>query len=137
MLYIIDMENTPTTKAKVLIIEDDKFFVDLLAKHLSQAGFSVLFANDGKSGLAIIKTEKPAVVLLDVLLPETDGFEVLSELKADDSTKNIPVILLSNLGSKENLEKSQKLGAYNFMIKATVSLDQIIKETNRAISGAK
>ena len=131
------MENTLGTKAKVLIIEDDKFFIDLLAKRLSQAGFSVLFANDGKSGLTIIKTEKPAAVLLDVLLPETDGFEVLSQIKADESTKSIPVILLSNLGSKENLEKSQKFGAFNFMIKATVSLDQIIKETNRAIATAR
>ncbi|MFA6536643.1 MAG: response regulator [Candidatus Paceibacterota bacterium] len=131
------MENTPAAKAKVLIIEDDKFFIDLLAKRLSQAGFAVLFANDGKSGIAIIKTEKPAVVLLDVLLPETDGFEVLSQIKADESTKAIPVILLSNLGSKENLEKSQKFGAYNFMIKATVSLDQIIKEATKAISSIK
>jgi len=131
------MENNASVQNKVLIVEDDKFFIDLLAKHLSQAGMVVLFANNGKDGLMLAKSERPSVILLDVLLPETDGFEMLTQVKTDENIKNTPVILLSNLGSKENLEKSKQLGAYNFMIKATVSLDQIIKEAQKAIASVK
>jgi len=131
------MDNPTTERPKVLIVEDDRFFIDLLAKHLSQANFAVLFANTGEEALQMIKTEIPTVVLLDILLPQIDGFDVLTQMKADERTKDVPVILLSNLGSKENLERSKQLGAYNFLIKATVSLDQIIKETQKAISETK
>jgi len=119
-----------------MIVEDDKFFMDLLAKRLSASGLSVIHAHNGEEAISLNQSEKPSVILLDVLLPEKDGFAVLAELKGNESSKGTPVILLSNLGSKENLEKAKALKAYNFLIKATVSLDQVMKETMAALSGA-
>lgn len=102
------MDNiSPLSGKKVMIVEDDKFFMDLLAKRLSASGLSVIHAHSGDEALSLTQSQKPEAILLDVLLPEKDGFAVLTELKNNESTKNIPVIMLSNLGSKENLEKQK------------------------------
>jgi DNA-binding response OmpR family regulator len=113
---------------KILIVEDDKFLRDLCLKKLEKNGFKVSTAFDGEEGLKKIKEEKPALILLDIVLPGLSGFEVLKQIKADPQTDSIPVIILSNLGQKEGIEKGTKLGAEDYIIKADNTPNEIIEK---------
>ena len=94
----------------------------------------VLFhASNGEEAVKIFETETPDVVLLDILLPGIDGFEILKKIRANEKTKNTPVIILSNLGQKTDLEKGKELGATKFLIKATVNLDEIVGEIKKTL----
>jgi len=115
----------------VLIIEDDAFLRSLISKKLSSNGFAPLEAVDGETGLEKIKKEKPDLILLDLLLPTINGFEVLSEIKENPSTAPIPVIILSNLGGKEDVEKGLKLGASDYLIKAQFTPEEIIVKVKK------
>jgi DNA-binding response OmpR family regulator len=112
-------------KKNILIIEDDEFFRELITKKLFSDGFKVTEAGDGKKGILKVKESKPDLILLDLLLPDIDGFEVLSTVKEDSETASIPVVILSNLSSKEDIEKGLKLGASDFLIKSQVASDEI------------
>lgn len=105
-------------KVKVLIVDDDAFLSGIYATKLELEGFEVVSARDGEEGLKTAMKEKPALILLDVLMPKLDGFEVLKRLKADAETKSIPVIMLTNLGQKEDIEKGIQDGAADYLIKA-------------------
>lgn len=115
-------------KKKVLIIEDDKFLRELLIRKLSGDGFDVKNAIDAEAAFAILAVaeNKPNVILCDLILPGIDGFEILRRVKADPRTASIPVIVLSNLGQKEDLDKAVALGARDFMVKANFTLDEIV-----------
>jgi len=113
-------------KKNILIIEDDEFFRELISKKLISSGFKITEAIDGKTGLLRVKESKPDLILLDILLPGIDGFEVLSTLKEDSGTLSIPVIILSNLSSKEDVDKGLKLGASDFLIKSQVDSEEVI-----------
>jgi len=110
----------------ILIIEDDGFLRGLLKKKLSSYGFNVSEAVDGDKGIKKIKEEKPNLILLDLLLPTTDGFEVLTKMKEDPVTSSMPVIVLSNLGQKEDIDKALSLGATDYLIKAQSTPDDIV-----------
>jgi DNA-binding response OmpR family regulator len=112
----------------ILIIEDDEFFRDLLNKKLSTNDFKVLEEMDGESGVAKIKEIKPDLVLLDLLLPNMDGFEVLMKVKADPSVAKTPIIVLSNLGQQEDIDRAMKLGASDYLIKSQLDIDQVIEK---------
>jgi DNA-binding response OmpR family regulator len=103
---------------KILIVEDDKFLRELIARKLTDEGFDIVEAVDGEDGIKKIKETKPDLVLLDLILPSIDGFEVLSRVKGDASLTSIPIIILSNLGQKEEVEKGLDLGAVDYLIKA-------------------
>ncbi|MEK7063172.1 MAG: response regulator [Patescibacteria group bacterium] len=103
---------------RVLYIEDEKFFATTVDKVLTQAGYSVQLSADGEAGVKVAREWKPDLILLDLLLPKIDGFEVLKQLKADLSTKPIPVVVLSNLNSEADVKKATDLGAKNFFVKA-------------------
>ena len=103
---------------RVLYIEDEKFFADTVDKMFTAAGYTVQLASDGTEGIKIVREWKPDIVLLDLLLPKTDGYEVLKQLKADLGTKAIPVIVLSNLGSEDDVKKATEMGALHFFVKA-------------------
>lgn len=118
---------------KILIIEDDEFFRELIAKKLKSSGFGVFEAIDGQKGIEKAKEIKPDLVLLDLLLPNVDGFEVLTTLKQNTETLSIPVIILSNLDSKEDIEKGLKSGASDFMIKSQFDLDEVIEKIKSLI----
>ena len=109
----------------ILIIEDDEFFRELLSKNIVSGGFGILGAIDGQKGIDKAKESKPDLILLDLLLPSMDGFEVLAALKKDPETSSIPVIILSNLSSKEEIEKGLKLGASDFLIKSQFASEEI------------
>ncbi len=102
----------------ILIIEDDPFLREIYTTKLTQKGFRPEIAVDGKSGMAKIKKGKPDLILLDIILPKTDGFEILKEVKATPNLKKIPIILLTNLGQKNEIEKGLALGAEEYIIKA-------------------
>jgi len=113
---------------KILLIEDDKFLRELMVKKLLTMDYDVTSAVDGESGLSMIKEVKPDVVLLDLILPGINGFEVLEKAKQDPEIADIPVIILSNLGQKEDIERGQKLGAADFMIKAHFTPQEVVNK---------
>ncbi len=126
----------PDKKVKVLIVDDDAFLSGIYATKLELDGFEVVTARDGEEGLKAAMREKPDLILLDVLMPKLDGFEVLKRLKADAETKPIPVIMLTNLGQKEDIEKGLQDGAVDYLIKAhfvpAEAVDKIKKVLNMA-----
>lgn len=114
-------------KKKVFIVEDDEFLRSLNAKKLEDAGYAVSVAVDGVSAIQMIPAEKPNLIFLDLLLPgDKDGFDVLQEVKANSTTKDIPVIVFSNLGQTEDIEKAKSLGASDFLVKANFTLDDVV-----------
>lgn len=118
---------------KVTIVEDDKLLADLLTKKLVAAGCALSHAIDGSEALNVVKRQIPDIIILDILLPGMDGFEVLKVLKSDETLKHIPVLLLSNLGQDKDVEKGRDLGAASFLVKATVSLDEILDEMKKIL----
>jgi len=113
---------------KILIIEDDKFLRELISRKLLRAGYNVSGAIDGEEGLKKIKDEKPDLVLLDLILPSMDGFEVLARAKADPATSQIPIVILSNLGQKEDTERGFENGAVDYLVKAHLTPAEIIEK---------
>jgi DNA-binding response OmpR family regulator len=113
---------------KILIIEDDEFLRQLISKKISSEGFEVSSAIDGTDGIEKVKNEMPDLILLDLLLPTTDGYEVLSKIKADKATSSIPVIILSNLGQQDEINKGMKLGAIDFLVKAQLTPEEIVEK---------
>ncbi|HXK32215.1 MAG TPA: response regulator [Candidatus Paceibacterota bacterium] len=118
---------------KILIVEDDKFLRDLISQKLLKESFDIAQAVDGEDGIKKIKEEHPDLILLDLILPGIDGFEVLTQMKADPSIASIPVIILSNLGQKEDIEKGLKLGANDFLIKAHFTPGEIIEKIKNVL----
>ena len=114
--------------AKILIIEDDKFLRELIVRKLSQENFDVVEAIDGEEGIKKIKETIPDLLLLDLILPGIDGFEVLSKIKEEPATASIPVIILSNLGQREDIERGLKLGAVDYLVKAHFTPNEIIEK---------
>lgn len=121
-------------KKKILLIEDDKFLRKVIVHKLITEGYEVVQAIDGEKGIVAAKEEKPDLILLDLVLPEIDGFEVLAILKKDKETFNIPVIVLSNLGEKENVEKGLKMGATDYLIKARLEPSEIAERVERILN---
>ena len=113
---------------KILIIEDDRFLRDLIQQKLTREGFTTIPAIDGEEGIKILKEQKPHLVLLDLILPGMDGFEVLRKIKSDPMTATTPVIVLSNLGQKEDMDRAMKAGAEDFMVKAHFTPTEIISK---------
>ena len=112
----------------ILIIEDDKFLRELVIRKLIKEGYETSEAVDGEEGIKKIKEEKPDLILLDLILPGIDGFEVLSKMREDPALAQIPVIILSNLGQKDDVEKGLKMGAIDYLIKAHFTPGEIIEK---------
>ncbi|MEK7460096.1 MAG: response regulator [Patescibacteria group bacterium] len=121
-------------KTFILVVEDDKFLRELLVRKLDGEGFDVKNAINAEAAYEILKERTPKIILLDLILPGIDGFEILAHIKADSKTKDVPVLVLSNLGQKEDLEKAKTLGAKDFMVKANFTLDEILVKV-RSIVG--
>jgi len=124
---IVDPEKQGSSK-KILIVEDDKFLRELISRKLLSEGYNIVEAVDGEEGIRKIKEEKPDLILLDLILPGADGFEVLTKTKADSSVSSVPVIILSNLGQKEDVERGLKLGAVDYLIKAHFTPGEIVEK---------
>jgi len=113
---------------KILVVEDDKFLRELISRDLVKEGYDVVEAVDGEKGIESIKKENPDLVLLDLILPGIDGFEVLSRMKSDPALSQIPVIILSNLGQRDDIERGLELGASDYLIKAHFTPNEIIEK---------
>ena len=118
---------------KILWVEDDRFLKDIITLRLSNEGSVLLHASDETEALEILSKETPDIIMLDILLSGADGFEILKKLKSNPVTKNIPVILLSNLSQNEDIAKGKELGAAKFLVKSRVTLDEIINEIKAVI----
>jgi len=112
----------------ILLVEDEPTLQKTLSLALTQEGYEVKSALDGEIGLRLAREVKPDIVLLDLILPKMDGFEVLDELKKDETTKNIPIIVLTNLESTQDIEKALALGATNYLVKANYDLKDVIEK---------
>lgn len=118
-------------KYTLVVIEDDKYLADIYATKLKLEGFNVGIANDGESGVKMVKKLIPDLILLDIMMPVMDGFSVLRAIKTDDKTKDITVIMLTNLNSPEDVKKGLELGAADYMVKAHfVPADIVTKVRN-------
>ncbi|HPN15280.1 MAG TPA: response regulator [bacterium] len=105
-------------KIPVLLIEDDAFLAKIYAQKLEDEGFDVSLASNGEDGLKLALREPPACVLLDILLPGADGFEILQKMKAEQALVKVPVVIISNLGQREDVQKAMSAGAAGYLIKA-------------------
>jgi DNA-binding response OmpR family regulator len=119
---------------KIIVIEDEQILLRALNVELLSQGFEVLSAKDGESGLRLITEEEPQLVLLDLILPKLHGFEVLKALKGSEKTKNIPVIILSNLGQDSDIKKAQELGAAGYFVKASTDLSELSLRINKILT---
>lgn len=122
------------SKKTILIVEDDEFLRSLAAKRLEKDGYVISVAVDGESALNAATESRPALILLDLLLPGLDGFEVLKRLRENEATKAVPVFVFSNLGRREDVEKAQALGADDFLIKANFTLDDLAQKINAKLA---
>jgi DNA-binding response OmpR family regulator len=120
----------PNSQKTVLIIEDDQMINSMYKTKLEASGFKVVSATNGADGLELAKKEKPDIILLDVIMPQLDGFSVLEELMKDGKIKSVPVILLTNLGTDEDIEKGKKLGAVDYVVKANITPTEVIAKVN-------
>lgn len=111
---------------KVLIIEDDSSIIQMYSLKFQEAGYAVVQATTGVEGLEVAKKEKPDVILLDVIIPQYDGFVVTEKLQADPATKNIPIILLTNLAQEGDKDRGIKLGAKDYLIKAEFTPTEVL-----------
>ncbi|HCE49071.1 MAG: hypothetical protein A2445_03240 [Candidatus Jacksonbacteria bacterium RIFOXYC2_FULL_44_29] len=126
-----------TKVQKILIVEDDRTLSHLYQTKLEKTGYQVAIALDGEEGLKQIADFKPDAILLDIIIPKIDGFSVLERLKEEPGTKNIPVILLTNLGQDEDVEKGKALGADDYLIKSNFTPTEIVKKLEEVISNKK
>jgi DNA-binding response OmpR family regulator len=120
-------------KAHILLVEDDVFLSNIYQKKFEMEGFKISTADNGEKGLADAKRKKPDIILLDVLLPKLDGFAVLEKLKEDPATKEIPVILLTNLGQKDDVEKGLESGAADYLIKAHFKPSEVVDKVKKIL----
>lgn len=120
---------------KILILEDEENLLYLLKRKLTQEGYQVLIARDGEEGLKLIREVIPDLILLDLLLPKRGGFEIMEELAKEEKLKEIPVIVISNLGKREELERAKILGAKDWLIKIEFdpqkAIEKVIKQIGR------
>ncbi len=112
---------------RILVIEDDRFLRKAAEAALRRHGYTVLTAADGQTGLQVAQAEHPDLVLLDLIMPGMQGFEVLKLLKEDASTTSIPVIILSNLGQDADVKRALEAGAVDYLIKANLALDMLVE----------
>lgn len=118
---------------KILWVEDDKLLSTILSKKIETTGYKLLKAKNGQEAFAFLAAEVPNIIILDIMLPEMSGFEVLQKIKTEDRLRKVPVIMLSNLSKQGDIEKAKLLGANKFVVKAAVSLDEIIREIDTLI----
>ncbi len=117
-----------TMPKKILLIEDEDMLRELITKRLTIGGYEIIQSTDGISGLKAAQEQRPDLVLLDIVLPGIDGFEVLEKIKNDASLSRMPVVMLSNLSQKNDIEKALKLGAVDYFIKINFTSEEVLEK---------
>ena len=118
----------------ILFIEDESALQKTFGEILSQEGYEMISALDGETGFDLAKLKKPDLILLDLVLPKLHGFEVLKQLKQNSETKEIPVIVLTNLEGMADVQKALDLGATTYLVKAQYRLEEIVEKVKKALS---
>jgi len=118
---------------KILIIEDEEVILDLLQRKLTKEGYEISVARDGEEGIRVMKAVKPDLILLDIIMPKMGGFEVMEEMNKDKELKKIPVIVISNSGQPVELDRAQKLGAKDWLIKTEFDPQEVIDKVVKQI----
>lgn len=122
-----------STEIKVLLVEDDAFLLNMYTTKLKVTGFTVVTASEGNQAWDMVQKEKPDIVLLDILLPGIDGFEILKKIRATAATKKIPVIMLTNMSKKEEVERGLALGANDYLIKAHFMPSEVVEKIKKLL----
>ena len=126
--------DTKKAKRKVLVVEDDKFLQRIIVMKLSGDDFGAVGASDGEEALRLMLADKPDLVILDLILPRMNGFEVLSEMRTNQRLKDVPVIVLSNLGQDEDISRVKQMGAIDYMTKSNVSIHEVVQKIKEAFA---
>jgi DNA-binding response OmpR family regulator len=124
-------------KKTILLVEDDVFVSDIYHTKLSQEGYDLMIAENGLEALKKIEDKEPDLILLDIVMPYMDGIEVLKKLKANDAWKNIPVIILTNLSQKEEVEEGLKMGANDYLIKSHFTPSEVVSKVKEIFQSLK
>lgn len=120
-------------KIKILLIEDEEMLANMYEVKFKNEGYDLVKAMDGSQGLEMAKSVMPDFILLDIIMPKMDGFSVLKTLKEDAVTKNIPVMLLTNLGQDEDVERGKQLGAVGYLVKANITPSEVVASVKREL----
>lgn len=120
-------------KKKILVIEDDAFLQGLESTKLEKSNYEVITASDGSEGMAKINEPGLDLILLDIILPQFDGFEILKKVRSTENLKKIPVIVFSNLSEEKDINKANELGATDFMVKSNFTLDELVEHINNIL----
>ncbi len=129
--------NASDTAHYILIVEDDEFISDVYMRKLAMEGFEVSLARDGEEALRAIRDRKPDVLLLDIMIPLKDGFQVLSELRADAGLSDIRVVVMSNLSQGKDIAHAKELGALDYIVKSNISLPDMVQRIRKALASLK
>ena len=127
-------EESTKAKSTALVIEDEAFILDLLVYKFKDQDWEIVSAMNGEAGIEKAKEVEPDIILLDILLPGMNGYEVLEQLKTDESLKDIPVLVLSNYGQKGEIEKSKELGAVDHLVKANIIIEEVINRAEKILA---
>jgi two-component system, OmpR family, phosphate regulon response regulator PhoB len=120
---------------RVLLVEDDRFLRRACEKSLQLQGFTVSTAPDGEEALRAIRADPPDIILLDLLMPKVSGFEVLKDIRSDEKTRSIPVIILTNSSKETDIREIQSLGVTGYLVKANLSLEELGSQVKQALEG--
>ncbi len=131
-----DLRSATTKKTKVLIVDDDKFLQKILTLKFSASGFDVLVASDGEEAVRMIRENEPNLVILDLIMPKLNGFEVLTEIRTDPKTGTLPVVILSNLGQEEDKRRAGEMGIADFLVKSEISIQEVVQKVKEAYAKA-
>ena len=118
---------------KILLVEDEEIMIDLLQKKLTKEGYEISVARDGEEGLKAMREVKPDLILLDIIMPKMGGFEVMEEMGKDKNLKDLPVIVISNSGQPVEIDKAQKLGAKDWLIKTEFDPQEVVDKVVKQI----
>lgn len=124
-------------KIKILLVEDDQDLQEMYETKFAMEGFEVVKAENGAEALNKVDLEKPRIVLLDIVMPEVDGFQTLRDLRVNPKTKDIPVILLTNLGQEGDIKRGMELGAADYLIKANFTPNEVVAKVKKILGSDK
>lgn len=119
---------------KILIIEDDEFLIDTYSVRLKQENFDVASVRDGEAAFEKAKKFMPNLIILDLILPKKDGFKVLEELKGNAKTREIPILIASNLDQEESIQRGLRMGAANYFVKSNISINELTDKCNKYVA---
>ena len=122
---------------KILFVEDESALQRAVSSVLTSEGFKTFSAMDGETAITLARTELPDLILLDLIIPKKDGFAVLAELKQEPSTKNIPIIILTNLEGNADVERALMLGATTYLVKTNYKIEEVVEKIRSIIGDGK